>query len=38
MLPFFIVGAPRTGTTLLRRILTANAVVAIPSESLFIAE
>ncbi len=34
--PFFILGAPRTGTTLLRRILNAHPVVAIPPEALFV--
>ncbi|MEM9069820.1 MAG: sulfotransferase [Myxococcota bacterium] len=38
MKPFFIVGSPRTGTTLLRRILTAHPEVAIPPESTFITE
>ncbi|MBO6937505.1 MAG: sulfotransferase [Deltaproteobacteria bacterium] len=36
--PFFIVGAPRTGTTLLRRVLVAHPAIAIPPESFFIAE
>ncbi len=36
--PFFVVGAPRTGTTLLRRVLVAHPAVAIPPESFFIAE
>jgi len=36
--PFFIVGAPRTGTTLLRRVLVAHPAVAIPPESFFVAE
>lgn len=33
---FFIVGAPRTGSTLLRRILNAHSRVAIPPESPFL--
>jgi hypothetical protein len=33
---FFIVGAPRTGSTLLRRILNAHSDVAIPPESPFL--
>jgi hypothetical protein len=33
---FFIVGAPRTGSTLLRRILNAHQEVAIPPESPFL--
>jgi hypothetical protein len=33
---FFIVGAPRTGSTLLRRILNAHSQVAIPPESPFL--
>ncbi len=36
--PFFIVGCPRTGTTLLRRILNAHSEVAIPPESFFVYE
>ncbi|MBJ70170.1 MAG: hypothetical protein CMN31_02175, partial [Sandaracinus sp.] len=36
--PFFVVGAPRTGTTLLRRVLVAHPDVAIPPESFFLAE
>lgn len=36
--PFFIVGCPRTGTTLLRRILSSHSLVAIPPESLFVYE
>jgi hypothetical protein len=36
--PFFIVGAPRTGTTLLRRMLSSHSRVAIPPESGFMAE
>jgi hypothetical protein len=36
--PFFIVGAPRTGSTLLRRLLSAHSRVAIPPESGFMAE
>jgi hypothetical protein len=36
--PFFIVGAPRTGSTLLRRLLCAHSRVAIPPETGFMAE
>lgn len=35
---FFIIGCPRTGTTLLRRILNSHSFIAIPPESLFIYE
>jgi hypothetical protein len=34
--PFFIVGCPRSGTTLLRRLLAAHPRLAIPEESHFI--
>jgi hypothetical protein len=36
--PFFIVGAPRTGSTLLRRLLCAHSRVAIPPETGFMAD
>jgi len=36
--PFFVVGAPRTGSTLLRRLLVAHPAIAVPPESFFIAE
>ena len=36
--PFFILGAPRTGTTLLRRFLTAHSRLAIPTESGFMVD
>ena len=36
--PFFVVGAPRTGTTLVRRLLSSHSRIAIPPESLFVAE
>lgn len=36
--PFFVVGAPRTGTTLLRRFLSAHSRVAIPTESGFMVD
>ncbi len=36
--PFFIVGAPRTGSTLLRRLLNNHSKLAIPPESGFLAE
>lgn len=38
VVPFIIVGCPRTGTTLLRRILNTHSLIAIPPESLFVAE
>lgn len=34
--PFFVVGAPRTGTTLIRRLLSNHSRVAIPPESGFL--
>ncbi len=34
--PFFIVGCPRSGTTLLRRLLVAHPRISIPEESHFI--
>lgn len=36
--PFFVLGAPRTGTTLVRRLLSAHSRVAIPPESGFLVE
>jgi hypothetical protein len=36
--PFFIVGCDRSGTTMLRLILDRSDDVAIPTESMFIAD